>query len=245
MVQHPASTKFATGNPIDHNNRQRPVHAARFLLLLICSSVALLPTVQAKTYLYRQADGTILHTDKPPERTHQAGLTLLRVIKSASPLRKQNSFVSRKPAFTRCTGIHSKSMRDRANAFDDTIERLAAQYRVSKHLIKAVVAAESCFDTNAVSRAGAAGLMQLMPATARSLGVSDPFDVDQNLRGGIKYLSQLSEQFDNNHKLVLAAYNAGPGNVRKYKGIPPFKETQTYVTRVMANYLQYLQMSDD
>ncbi|MEM7379496.1 MAG: lytic transglycosylase domain-containing protein [Pseudomonadota bacterium] len=210
-------------------------------------SLALLGTavsaVASPTYLYRQADGTVLHTDRPPHRTQRADLTLLKVIRPASPVRTQRTQVTQpRVNYAQCTGVRSKTMRERASAYEDTIEALAERFKVSKHLVMAVVAAESCFDQYAVSRAGAAGLMQLMPATARSLGVVDPFNTEQNLRAGIQYLSQLAEEFDYNHKLVLAAYNAGPGNVRKYKGIPPFSETRTYVTRVMANYLSYLQM---
>ncbi|MEM9601238.1 MAG: lytic transglycosylase domain-containing protein [Pseudomonadota bacterium] len=209
-----------------------------FALLGLATTV-----VASPTYLYRQADGTVLHTDRPPHRTQQADLTLLKVIRPASPVRAQRTQVAQpRVNYAQCTGVRSKTMRERASAYEATIEALAERFKVSKHLVMAVVAAESCFDQYAVSRAGAAGLMQLMPATARSLGVIDPFNTEQNLRAGIQYLSQLAEEFDYNHKLVLAAYNAGPGNVRKYKGIPPFAETRTYVTRVMANYLSYLQM---
>lgn len=215
------------------------------LSILILSTLIATGQAAATTYLYRQTDGTLLHTDIPPQEIDTSQVTLLRIIRRAHTPTKASSYASRKATFTQCTGVRSTAMRERARAYEPTITELAQQHRVSKHLVMAVVAAESCFDKDAVSKAGAAGLMQLMPATARSLGVDDPFNHVQNLKAGIQYLSKLSEQFSYNHKLVLAAYNAGPGNVRKYKGIPPFNETRKYVTRVMANYLDYLQMSGE
>ena len=109
---------------------------------------------------------------------------------------------------------------------------------VNPNFVIAVMAAESAFDPNAVSIAGAQGLMQLMPETADRYGVQDPFDPEENIRGGVKYLRHLLGQFGNKRRLVIAAYNAGPGAVMKYGGIPPYAETQTYVRRVMSYFHQ-------
>jgi soluble lytic murein transglycosylase-like protein len=95
---------------------------------------------------------------------------------------------------------------------------------------------ESCFDPRAVSRTGARGLMQLMPETAAQFGVADSFDAEQNISGGVRYLSQLLSRFKNNTRLAIAAYNAGPSAVDAYRGIPPFPETRSYVKRVYAEY---------
>lgn len=122
-----------------------------------------------------------------------------------------------------------------AEKYSAEIAKASEKYNVPEKLIAAVMKKESNFNPSVVSSAGASGLMQLMPSTASYLGVNDRFDPQQNIMGGAKYLRQMLDQFDNNIETALAAYNAGPGNVKKYGGIPPFKETQNYVTKVL-NY---------
>jgi hypothetical protein len=116
------------------------------------------------------------------------------------------------------------------------IEKYARQYGVDQDLVWAVIRQESGFNAHAVSPKGAMGLMQLMPGTAAMMGVSDAFDVEQNIAGGIKYLERCLNQFNQDVCLALAAYNAGPGNVVKYQGCPPFAETQHYVATILKAY---------
>ena len=119
---------------------------------------------------------------------------------------------------------------------DSIFEEASALYQIPSKLLRAVAKAESGFNPKAVSKAGAMGVMQLMPGTARSLGVSDPYNARQNILGGAKYLKQNLDRFGGDVSLALAAYNAGPGSVTKYGGIPPYKETQNYVKKIMADY---------
>jgi SLT domain-containing protein len=117
----------------------------------------------------------------------------------------------------------------------DSITRAAQRYNLPEKLIASVIQAESNFQVDAVSPAGAQGLMQLMPATARELGVDDPFDVRQNIDGGASYLRSMLDRFGGDVRLALAAYNAGPGTVEKYNGNVPYRETQNYIERVLRN----------
>lgn len=122
----------------------------------------------------------------------------------------------------------------KTDSLDGIFGRASEAYGVPVNLLKAVARAESDFQADAVSSCGAQGIMQLMPSTAASLGVSDPFDPEQNIMGGAKYLGGLLSSYGGDAKLALAAYNAGSGNVKKYGGIPPFSETQNYVKRVLS-----------
>ncbi len=125
--------------------------------------------------------------------------------------------------------------------FASLINQASEKYGVNPVLVKAVIKAESNFNSQAVSSAGALGLMQLMPATARSLGVDNPLDPAQNIDGGVKFLSSLLDRYNGNVQYALAAYNAGPGAVDRAGGIPAYRETQVYVQRIMS----YLQSSNE
>ena len=117
-------------------------------------------------------------------------------------------------------------------AYDSLIKEAAAAYNVDENLIRAVMRAESAFNPMVVSPAGAQGLMQIMPQLAAEFGVTDPFDPRQNVMAGARYLRQLLDANRGNIRLTLASYNAGPGNVARYKGVPPFRETREYVKRI-------------
>jgi soluble lytic murein transglycosylase-like protein len=180
--------------------------------------------IQAELYVYQESDGTSWVTDRKMPR---AEYTLLATI-------------GRPTAALSCKNMTTAKLEKRASGYKRAIETHSTTYQVDPKLVKAVIAIESCFDKQAVSSVGAQGLMQLMPATARGLKVWDSFDANQNIRGGTKYLSQMLKRFNNNTELALAAYNAGPGAVEKYGGIPPYAETKGYVTKVLKSYESYV-----
>lgn len=138
-----------------------------------------------------------------------------------------------------CMGLKPAAVARRAEPYEPLILELAMQHGVSASLIKAIISVESCFDPTAESHVGAIGLMQLMPETAAWLKAGDPRQVENNLRAGIRYFASLHKTFGDT-ALALAAYNAGPGNVRRYGGIPPFTETRHYVKKVMASHRRYV-----
>lgn len=126
------------------------------------------------------------------------------------------------------------SLRLDTRSYRREIEAASARYGVDRALVRAVIHAESAFRPNVISQAGAQGLMQLMPATAERFAVDDPFDARQNIRGGVRYLAWLLKRFNGNQVLALAGYNAGEASVVAYNGVPPYAETQSYVTLVQS-----------
>lgn len=140
-----------------------------------------------------------------------------------------------KPAVSESTGPSSAAV-DSTPQLENYFAEAAALYGVDIDLLKAVAKAESNFDPSATSKAGAMGIMQLMPDTASGLGIKDAYDAHDNILGGAKLLAEYIERYDGDLSLALAAYNAGPGNVDSYNGVPPFEETQNYVKKVLEYY---------
>ncbi len=128
--------------------------------------------------------------------------------------------------------VNFGNVRLNTDAYRDEITTAARKHGIDEAIVRAIIHAESAFNPNALSRVGAQGLMQLMPATARRFKVSNAFDASQNIQGGVEYLAWLLKRFDGNLTLAAAGYNAGEGAVDKYKGVPPYGETQRYVQRV-------------
>jgi soluble lytic murein transglycosylase-like protein len=130
--------------------------------------------------------------------------------------------------------IHWNSVRLNVQDYASAIRQASLEYGVDEAFLRAIIHAESAFNPHALSLKGAQGLMQLMPGTASDMGVLDAFNAEQNIRGGARYLGRLLQAFNGNERLAAAAYNAGPGAVQRYSGVPPYAETRVYVERVAA-----------
>lgn len=177
--------------------------------------------VQGQVYSYIK-DGVRVYSSKPPRGV--AGASAMRTIKY--------SFMETCYACGALPGVNFGKIRLNTDAYRNEIAAAAVQYGVEEAVVRAIIHAESSYNPNAISRVGAQGLMQLMPATARRFGVTNSFDAAQNIRGGVQYLGWLLKRFNGDLKLAAAGYNAGEGAVAKYKGVPPYAETQRYVQRV-------------
>ncbi|QYJ78743.1 lytic transglycosylase domain-containing protein [Shewanella acanthi] len=173
-----------------------------------------------KVYQY-QANGVTVFTDKAPS-THDYQILLYEC------------FACRPDSKIDWNGIRLFTRN-----YESVISRAAHKHKLDPALIRAVIHAESAFNARAVSRTGAMGLMQLMPETAKEMGVSNAFIPEENILGGSKYLAQMLKQFNGNIALACAAYNAGPTTVTQYKGIPPYPETKAYVERVQILLKRY------
>ncbi|MEK9952923.1 MAG: lytic transglycosylase domain-containing protein [Curvibacter sp.] len=180
-----------------------------------------LPKPSPKVYRYLSAGGTTSFSDRPP--AHERYVVLHYGCYACNPQSTVNWNVTRL--------FHE--------AYASEIEQAARLYNVDPALVRAVIHAESGFNVNARSPKGAIGLMQLMPATARELGVVNPRHPRENIHGGARYLAQMLARFRNDITLATAAYNAGPHAVQKYAGVPPFAETQVYVQRVRILHQRY------
>jgi soluble lytic murein transglycosylase-like protein len=192
--------------------------ALLMLAMTLCGSAG---SVRADVYSFVAEDGSTHFSDSPNDPRYQL---LLRVAPDAAP-----------EAVATATNIRS------SKSFASEVEAAAQSSQVEAALLHAVIAVESNYNPRAVSRKGALGLMQLMPATARAMGVSDPLNALQNIRGGAQYLRQLLDRFANNKSLALAAYNAGAGAVLASGGqIPAYAETRAYVPAVLKRYQQNL-----
>ena len=191
------------------------------LLLAACMPLA---SVEAQIYTYVDENGITVFTDRKPDQTRYQVRNL--------------------GCFGTCrTGVDWERTPLFNGRFAAEIDVASEVFGVDAALLRAVMHAESWFEADAVSHAGAQGLMQLMPDTARRFGVVDVFDPVDNISGGAAYLAWLSERFDNDLERVLAAYNAGENAVLRHDGVPPFPETQEYVRRVRTLYRRYREVS--
>lgn len=186
-----------------------------FKSILFVIGLLVMTSVSADIYKYVAADGKVYYTDEP---THSRYKRIIRT-------RPKNYSAS------------LKYLKQNKKKYAPTIEAMAAKYQLDPKLLHAMIYAESAYNPTAVSSAGAVGMMQLMPATAKRYGVTNRRDPLQNIEGGARYMKDLLKMFNANIKLAVAAYNAGEGAVKKYHNtIPPYPETQNYVKKVMALY---------
>lgn len=198
------------------------IHKCNLLLCLILVFFIAKDTY-ADIYKYTDQRGRVTWSDTPKNSEY---IKLVKTWKGWVPLKTGSS--------------RYKNLKQNKRKHSSTIDTIAKRYKLPKSLIHAVIITESAYDADAVSKAGAVGLMQLMPDTAKRYGVNNRRNPYENINGGSQYLSHLLGLYNNNLRLALAAYNAGEGAVKKYNNkIPPYKETQNYVKKVIAYYNKY------
>lgn len=207
-------------NALAHTCRTRvaPLMASAYLAAGAVMGLGWSGAAAAQMYVYELPSGARMITDHPLNNSQY------RLVQTSRSVKGMGALVAAKNPQTALIDI---------NAYDDLIHKVARTHVIDPALIKAVMHAESGFNPHAVSPKGASGLMQLMPVTAKRFGARDIFDPRENIRAGTLFLKYLMKKFDNNHRLVLAAYNAGENAVLRYKGIPPYAETQGYVKKVL------------
>ena len=217
----------------------RAVLPSRVLIhCVICLlSTVLCPLVaQADVYIYRGPDGERLITDQPKSRS----IDQYTLISHRNSMTNAGHIVAERPYTDYANSV--KNTRTAAD-FRDYITDASHQYKIDPILVEAVIHVESGFNPNAVSKQGAKGLMQLMRATAQQYQVTNRFNPRDNIYAGVQHLRYLMNRFDGEVSLVLAAYNAGPGSVDKYSGVPPYPETQRYIQKVLSYQAQLSQRS--
>lgn len=193
-------------------------------MLLMATLGAMGTAAHAALFVYQMPDGSRIATD------HALSNKNYKLIRTGSNATGVGILLAaRTPQFFRAN----------PKAYDRLIAHSAARQKVNRALVKAIIHAESGFNPYATSDKGACGLMQLMPGTAEMYGVSNLYDPEQNIRAGVRHLKYLLQQFRNNTRLAVAAYNAGENAVRKYRGVPPYAETRNYVTRVLRYKRRY------
>ena len=205
------------------------------LFLTACGSAPEKPTQKAKSVVFKPLHQRSNATQQLKIAKNRA--FELKRARYQAQYKKRNkvSLAYRfKAVDSRCRRVSPQEIHVRMQRHMPAIQRAARKHGLSPKLLLAVTYAESCFNPKAKSSAGARGMMQLMPGTAKMMKVKNSYDPHQNIDGGAKYLKRMLVRFNNNISLALAGYNAGPGNVDKYGGIPPFKETQSYVKGIMA-----------
>jgi soluble lytic murein transglycosylase-like protein len=208
--------------------------------LLMGASVLVAPgTLRAELYVYTDSQGVTHFTNI--KRTLPAGVNpkTTKGTRTTKTPKKKNTYNWKDKR-----GILQKVHKVGIKTYDPIIIEAAQYYSLPPSLVKAVIATESSFNPTVTSHAGAQGLMQLMPATAREMQINNVFDPRQNIFGGTRYLRVMANRFDGSIRLTLAAYNAGPTAVKRAGGVPPYKETQKYVKRVLHLYHHYLSHQD-
>lgn len=206
-------------------NRKRSIALIVRIATALLACWMLIPQgLCAEIYSYVDKDGVMHFTNVPTSNKYST---------------RKYRYVGNEFSGIRFIRMPTPFTRTNCNQYDDIIRRASKVHGIKYELVKAIIHAESSFNPNAVSSAGACGLMQLMPENIDKFNVSDPFDPQENIMAGTKFFRQLLDRYDSDLRLTLAAYNAGPGAVDQYQGIPPFPETKDYVSRVLAYYDNY------